>query len=692
MRKRLVVIFVILALFVSPGEAQRRKKVKRIDLPERFEKWLEEEVVYILAPLEKEVFLQLQTDRERDLFIEAFWKQRDPTPGTEENETRQEHYRRINYVNHFYGRTTPQPGWMTDRGRILIILGEPNDISRFEGKTQVYNTEVWFYQGKTTEGLPPGFHVVFYQQGAVGEYILYSPLKDGPMALLTSYFGDHADYWAAYRSLQEFEPELADYSLSLIPGENLDVSGRPSMTSDILIQRIETTPVRMVKERYAQKFLDFKDVVEVEYSTNYMDNESLVKIIKDKSGLYFVHYAIEPERLSVNQYEEKFYTTLKLNGTVSDMEGKTVHQFEKDIELEFDKDQIQQISRSPFSLRDMFPLIPGTYKVSILVKNEVSKEFTSLEVTLLIPQEEDSLQMTSLLLGYSRRENEPSLGRLRPFQMGKNQIYFQSNRVFLRDDDLVLSFQVHGLTPDMKEKGEIRYTFFKDNEEFKAINKRIDEYNDVPNFVEPVPLGDFFPAHYQVQVSLWIDGREVLFEKDEFDITHVESFARPWIYSKLLAATDDPAYSYVIGLQLFNSGQIEKARTKLEEAYNEKPNVLPFALSLAQVYADQEEFIKVIPLLESFLNLPETPPYEMFFIMGEAYQKLGEYGKAIEVFDKAIESYGINTNVLNAVGSCHSSLGNSAAALDAWEKSLEINSDQPSIRKNVAAIKKKMGK
>jgi len=692
LRKRLVVAIAILALFAVSGDAQRKKKAAKIDLPERFEKWLEEEIVYIITPLEKEVFLQLQTDRERDLFIEAFWKQRDPTQGTEENEAREEHYRRINYANHFYGRTTPKPGWMTDRGRIYIILGEPNDVSRFEGKTQVYNTEVWFYQGKTTEGLPPGFHVVFYQAGGAGEYTLYSPLRDGPMSLLTSYFGDQTDYLGAYRSLQEFEPELADYSLSLIPGENLDISGRPSMTSDMLIQRIETTPVRMVKERYAQKFLEFKDIVEVEYSTNYMDNDSTVKIIKDRSGLYFVNYSIEPERLSVNQFDDKYYTTLKLNGTVSDMDNKTVYQFEKDIEIEFDQDQLQQISRSPFSLRDMFPLISGTYNVSILVKNEVSKEFTSLAAILYIPGEEDSLQMTSILLGYSQRENEPSQGRLRPFQMGKRQIYFQSNRVFLRKDDLVLSFQIHGLTPEMREKGEIRYIIFKDDEEIKAFNRRIDAYDEVPNFVESVSLQDFIPAHYQVRASLLIEGREVLSEKDEFDVTHAESFARPWIYSKLLAAPSDPAYAYVIGQQLYNSGQTAEARVKLEEAYHKQPNVLPFALTLARVYADQDEYDKVVPLLESYLDIPEIPPYEVLFLMGESYQKLGEFGKAIAAFDKTINSYGINSNVLNAVGSCHMSLGNSAEALEAWEKSLEINPDQPVIRKNIAAARRKLGK
>jgi len=76
------------------------------DLPERYRQWLEEEVVYIITPKEREVFLKLQTDRERDIFIEAFWKQRDPNPSSPQNEFRDEHYRRLNYANQFLGRGT----------------------------------------------------------------------------------------------------------------------------------------------------------------------------------------------------------------------------------------------------------------------------------------------------------------------------------------------------------------------------------------------------------------------------------------------------------------------------------------------------------------------------------------------------------------------------------------------------------
>lgn len=685
MKKRLCFLSLILiaaAIFYGSMKTEEDK------LPPRYKQWLDEEVVYIIVPIEREVFLKLETDRERDLFIEAFWRHRDPTSGTLENEFRKEHYRRISHVNRFYGRTTPKPGWRTDRGRIYIILGEPNDIQRFEGKTMTYPAEIWFYQGKTNLGLPPGFNIVFFQEGGVGEFRLYSPAKDGPQALMTSYWGDPMNYAEAYKQLREFEPDLALVSLSLIPGEGSGIFGRPSLTSDLLIQKVETTPSRTVEERYARKFLEYKDTVEVEYSANYMDSDSLVKVVKDPSGMYFVHYAIEPERLSVNLYKDKYYTQLKLNGKISDLEGKTIYQFEKTFSIEFDEERIKTISRQPFSIQDIFPLIPGNFKMSVLVKNEISKEFTSLERDLLIPGDENVVQMTSLILGY-RMSKKAEEKKLRPFQMGDYRLYFDAKRVFLKTDTLVLAFQIHGLSEAVKEKGEIRFSFFKGGEEFRTTINKLTEFAELPNIVEQFSFSEFDPAHYRIQVSLFVDGQEVLFESEDFDITYLEAIARPWIYSKLLPDTEDPIYPYIIGTQLFMSGKIPEARTSLEKALQRRPDSVDFALNLAQTYMVLGEYKKVEDILLPFLNQPQMPKYEVLFIMGKAYQNLGQLNKAIEVFDRAISHYGLNINLLNSIGECYFQLGNAREALTAWEKSLEINPNQPQIKKSVDAIKEK---
>jgi GWxTD domain-containing protein len=681
--RSLLVLFLVLSLVFQDMFAQKTQ------LPPQYIKWLDEEVVYNITPVERDVFLKLQTDRERDLFIDAFWKHRDPTPDTPDNEFRTEHYRRINYANHFYGRSSPMPGWRTDRGRIYIILGEPNDVQRFEGKSGIYPIEIWFYQNKAELGLPPGFNIVFFQQGGQGDYKLYSPSKDGPQALLTGFFGDPGDYLTAYQNLREIEPTVADVSLSLIPGESVSGIGRPTLASDMLIQKVENSPKSQIEERYAQKFLQYKDTVEVEYSANYLDSDSLIKVVREPSGLYFVHYAIEPKRLSVNAYENKYYTTLKLNGTVHTLDGKLIYQFDKTYTLNMDEAQMKQANVQPFDLNDLFPLIPGTYKLSILVKNEISKEFTSLEQTLVIPGESPALQMTLPILGYKSGRADTAKKRIKPFQIGPYQIYCQPGRVFSKSETLAVAFQVFGLTSEQKRSGLIRFTFLKDGRTASEKNRPIPEVGDFPDVLQEFPLTDFVPAHYNLKVSVVADGRELIVGSEEFDVSHQAAIPRPWYYSKLMPESGDPVYDYLVGIQLLNSGRAEEAKTSLEKAFQKSGNSPDIALGLAQAYSVLDEYAKIPPLLQPFLIQTQSPKYEIYVLAGQAYQKLGEFAKAIEIFDQAVSHFGVNVNLLNAIGECYLKLGKTKEALAVWQKSLEISPDQPQIRKNVEALREK---
>jgi GWxTD domain-containing protein len=671
----------VFPLVVSSGVKSER------ELPPRLKKWLEEEVCYIITPLEKEVFLQLQTDRERELFIEAFWKQRDPTSGTPENEFKEEHYRRIKYANYHFGRGVPKPGWETDRGRIYIILGEPRGVDRHTGGSQIYNTEVWFYQGLTQYGLPAGFNLVFFQKDGVGEYILYSPSADGPQALLTSYFGDQADYVQAFQTLKKIDPNLARVSLSLIPGESAQY-GRPSLASDILIQNIHTVPQKELKDKYAQMFLSYKDKVEVEYSTNYIDNDSSIKILQNPTGVYFVHYVVELMKFSMQQFQDKYSTHLKINGNVSDSEGKTIYQYEGSISVELDEDQLKSIAYKPFDIYDMFPLIAGAYKFSVIIKNEVSKEFTTVEKDIIIPEDGSVLGMSSLILGYKMEQASSEMQNLKVFKLGSFQILHQPKNIFRPQDTLFLAFQIIGLSSDLRQKGQVKYEFFKDDEPFFDFTRKVNQYEEGVNFKDEFSLQEFPPGYYRLRIGLWDGEQEILFEEENFQISPVSAFPRPWIHTKTLPPPDHPVYSFLLGKQLFSKGEINEAQAKLEEAFQKKPDSLDFALTLAQVYSVQKKPQQVKQVLMAFSNVSEVP-YQLYFLLGKSHQALGEFDQAIAVYNKALSHYGINTNLLNSIGECYYSLGIWDEALAAWEKSLEINDHQPDVEEKVKVLKKK---
>ncbi len=647
--------------------------------------WLEDEVAYIITATERSVFLKLQTDRERELFIEAFWKQRDPTPGTPENEFKAEHLRRISYADRTLGRETSRPGRKTDRGRIHIILGQPQDIEKYEGRATTYDTEVWFYQGKTDLGLPPAFYVVFFKQRGSGEFRLYSPISDGPQALMAGYLGD-ADPTAAYEKLREIEPNLADISLSLVPEEAGSVYGKPSLTADLLIARIASAPTRSVASQYAQKFLAYKDLVEVEYTANYIDNASLIRVFKDPSGPYFVHYAVQPQRLSVNQRDNAFYTTLKVNGRVSASGGKLVYQFDKSISLNLTAAQMDEANRVPFDLQDLFPLVGGDFTLSLLIKNEVSKEFTSVEQAIRVPEPGPAVQMTQPLLGYRADRLEPSARRMKAFRVGAHQIFCQPDRTFSRQETLAVAFQVHNLTG---AAAEIRLDLLKDGQPFRAIVRKPSECPDLPDVLEEIALSDFAPAHYALKVAVSSGGAEIVSATEEFDVSFAERLPRPWFFSRVLPAAGDPAYLGIIGIQLFNLGRLAEAQTILENAFARLPGSEDAAAALARVYLARGATSDAVRTLTPFIDPARTAKYETFVLAAQALRRARELDGAVTALERAIEHYGINAVLMNMLGECLAELGKVPEALAAFERSLALSPDQPSVRAKIDELKKR---
>ncbi|MFW6139799.1 MAG: GWxTD domain-containing protein [Acidobacteriota bacterium] len=681
-RNKFILMFILgLAIIISHGVSDSK------GLPPPYKKWLEE-VVYIISPVEKEVFLKLNSNQERDQFIKAFWKHRDPTPHTEENEYKKEHFRRIEYANQYFGRETPKQGWKTDRGRLYIILGEPDDIQTFDTKNEIYPTQIWFYQGMEDKGLPQALQLVFFQDKGRGEYKLYSPLNQGPQSLLTSLEGNSADVMAAYEKIKRIEPSLANATLTLIPGEKPTLYGRPHLSSEHLLNEIETTPLRNVNGLYARKYLKYKDKVEVEYSTNYILNFSTVKTTKNHHGVNFIHYALEPERLSIDTYQDKYYTVLELYGRVSDMKDRLIYQFEKTIPLEFNESQINQIENRPFNVLDMFPMIPGQFKLSILMKNKTSKEFTSLEKTLLIPDQENPIQMSPLILAYGIKEADEEEKLTRPFQIKNYQLYPPLNRMFVKDSLLVIAYQIHGIDVSEEKNFKLRYTFFKNGEKDIVFTKDISEYPEKPVFIEKVSLRDFSPDHYMLRVSFFEDQTEIISSNEEFEISHSDSIPRPWYYTIQLSKTEDPDFSHTLGLQYFRSGDLEKALPKIKSAYEKNKDSEEIALNLARIYISKQNYTPVKSILTPFINQEKSSAYQTYFLLALSYKNLKKFKEAVSIYRKALSEYGTSPELLNPLGDCLLQLEKKKEALEAWEKSLQINPHQPQIREKINSIKK----
>ena len=123
-------------------------------------RWLNEDVSLIITAKERDVFFSLRSDRERELFIQSFWKQRDPDPATPENEFQAEHYRRLAEADRRFG-TADTPGRLTDRGRVYVLLGEPQRIAREPSEAGGPEVEIWTHETRPKDGPPSVTTVAF---------------------------------------------------------------------------------------------------------------------------------------------------------------------------------------------------------------------------------------------------------------------------------------------------------------------------------------------------------------------------------------------------------------------------------------------------------------------------------------------------------------------------------------------------
>jgi GWxTD domain-containing protein len=684
MNKRLVLAAVLFAAglpLAAGAQAQGQ-------LPERFKRWLDEEVGYIITPHERDVFLHLGTDKERDMFVEAFWKHRDPTAGTPRNEFREEHYSRLKYANDYYGRSSSVPGWMSDRGRTYIVLGPPKTVESFSDVQNVYPVEIWSYVGDPSVGLPTAFNVIFFKKNGIGDYVFYSPAQDGPQSLLTDAFVSGENPEKAYQTLKKYEPNLAFQVLSLIPGERT-YSGSVSLASTKLMATIFASPQKKVEDSYADAILKYKDFIEVEYTANYVPSDASFEVIRDQSGAFMVHYSVEPGKISVEDAGGKYDVNFRVNGRVSDAAGRTIYQFDRDFPFSLTPDGLEAARRASISLQDAFPLAPGSYNLDLLIKNTASKEFSSAERKLVVPEVAGGPRVSSLVLAYKAEAKPAGAADSVPFQVGREQLLCQSRKSFGAKETLVLFFQVYGLTEELRSAGELVFTFLKEDKLFSDRRKRLSEFGPGADFLETQELAAFPPGYYRVQVSL-LDGRgqEVSAGKADFEVLALPQFPRPMVIAKVRASSNREDYLYETGLQYLNKGDAAEAAARLSEAHRLAPGRVEIAAAYGQLLFAQGEFGKVKDILLPFAG-GEEPAAEVVSLLGRTCHALNDYQAALGYYTSYLKRFGMNVEILNYVGTCYFQLGNREEALKAWTKSLEVNPNQDKLKALVESMKKR---
>jgi GWxTD domain-containing protein len=166
--KRTFLLLGLASIMCISSAAQQSRRAPRnqsaqANLTATYTRWLDEDVAYIITAEEKRAFLALKTNEEREHFIEEFWRRRDPDLATSENEYRAEHYSRIAYANQNFAFSTTA-GWQTDRGRIYIMYGKPDEVQKGPSR------ETWIYN--VLPGGGRNIRIEFIDRAGTGDFRL----------------------------------------------------------------------------------------------------------------------------------------------------------------------------------------------------------------------------------------------------------------------------------------------------------------------------------------------------------------------------------------------------------------------------------------------------------------------------------------------------------------------------------------
>ena len=674
-----------LTLPVGAGADDRVKK-----LSEEHRSWLERDVVYIITDREKDVFLSLGTVEERARFIEAFWRKRDPNPATPANEYKDEHYRRIDHANTFLGRETFREGWRTDRGRYYILLGEPRETQRYDGYSELVSSELWFYQGEPQLGLPSFFYLLFFKKNDFGEYRIYHPLIDGPPALLTASVNlQTGENTEAIQTLRQISPELAAASLSFDTSEPPDyMGGRPALGTDIMLARIEESPKRAIRTDYADAWLRYGNRVSADYSFNFVPSRSSFAVIADSSGTPLVHYSIEidPQNFSMetDEKQSKFYTTLDVTIEVRNREGTLIVANDKEVYLELTPSQVQQIRASPFAYQDNFPLVAGDYDISVILRNRVIHQYTVAEKQISIPVPDPAAPiLIDLIPAFESKSTmgDVAEGEIRTFQVGSMRFQPASDNIFVIGDTIHLVTQAYGATPAHR----VVFELANEAEVLKTIESPVGAGGMV---FDHLMLEAMVGGSYDIRARLLSpEGAELSQRSAPITVSPRSVATRPGFIYRRGFNTRYPGLIHLVrGEQLWNLGRYDEARADLERAVAASGTNLPEAKwKLANAYLREKRADDALTLLRP-LEAGFPNQFEVASGLGYALYMKGQCQDAVSYLDRARQIRPPDTLLLNTSGDCHQQLGHRDQAREAFERSLELDAEQPEVKERIQTL------
>jgi len=432
----------------DPNERKKKEELKSV-----YKRWMDEDVNYIITDEERKAFKALKTDEERDQFIEQFWLRRDPDPDTPENEYKDQYFERIQYANEKFASGIP--GWKTDRGRIYITFGKPDEIDSHPaggsydrpsyeggGNTTTYPFETWWY--RHIEGIGSDVEIEFVDPSGSGEYriarspdekdaLLYVPgagmtlaeslgLSDKASRIAGGFGGNGGGQIFGTRAKdQPFErlqllADLQRAPATRFPDLKVKVD-LPEIASDILPFSVRTDFFRLGNETVATSI------------TIQFDHADLA--FKNQGGIYSAH---------VNLYAQ-----------LTGLSGRRAGSFEDTIQTaRYGEDQLPQAQAQRSVYQKTLGLQPGRYKIDVVSRDITSGKTGILHHSFEVPRYQEKQLATSTIILAASVEPLDNRGMIPAgqFIIGRYKVKPYVSGVYKPGQNLALFLQVYDAEMD----------------------------------------------------------------------------------------------------------------------------------------------------------------------------------------------------------------------------------------------------
>ena len=386
----------------KPGkDEKRRQEAIRKEMESAYTRWIKEEVPYIITDEERSAFKKLGTDDEREQFIEQFWERRNPNPASPENVFKEEYYRRIAYANERYA--SGFPGWKSDRGRIYIMYGPADETESHPsggtyvrpmeeggGETSTYPFETWRY--RYIDGIGSDIVLEFVDTTMTGEFRLTidpgekDALLHVPGAGLTMY---------EQMGLSNKQDRFTN------TGMNTSGGGFGGMQSERMNIFTRLDLYSRIFKPPSVKFNDLKTSVISRLSAQLLPFDVRTDFIRvtEDSVLTPITIQIANRDLHFDNKEGVMHGVMEIYGEITTLSGRRAGTIEDALGLDVPENDFPRYVDRKSVYQKVVPLRPGPYKLSVVLKDTISGNMGSLDLSFRVPRiDEEQLATSSLIL------------------------------------------------------------------------------------------------------------------------------------------------------------------------------------------------------------------------------------------------------------------------------------------------------